>query len=122
MQFTSSPHNQYFHLMFMFNVGGKEPYGLLAQGCCYNISLGPSSTVRKGKKNLLSHPLFSFFLTVEPGPRLLQGAKKIVFTACHSGKLKLAFTSPDVISTSPKNFCSSVNQVPHKTSLARRAS
>ena len=35
----------------------------------------------------------------------LQGAKKIIFTACYSGKLKLAFfTSPDVISTSPKNF------------------
>ena len=33
-----------------------------------------------------------------------QGAKKIIFTACHSGKLKLAFTSPDVISTSPKSF------------------
>ena len=25
-----------------------------------------------------------------------QGAKKIIFTACHSGKLKLSFTSPDV--------------------------
>ena len=33
-----------------------------------------------------------------------QGAKKITFTAYHSGKLKLAFTSPDVISTSPKSF------------------
>ena len=33
-----------------------------------------------------------------------QGAKKIIFTACHSGKLKLAFISPDVISTRPKNF------------------
>ena len=31
----------------------------------------------------------------------MQGAKKIIFTACHSGKLKLAFTSPDIISTSP---------------------
>ena len=31
-----------------------------------------------------------------------QGAKKIIFTACHLGKLKLAITSPDVISTSPK--------------------
>ena len=31
-------------------------------------------------------------------------AKIIIFTACHSGKLKLAFTSPDVISTSPKSF------------------
>ena len=35
---------------------------------------------------------------------IMQGAKKIIFTACHSGKVKLAFTSPDVISTSPKNF------------------
>ena len=33
-----------------------------------------------------------------------QGAKKIIFTACHSGKLNLTFTSPDVISTSPKSF------------------
>ena len=31
------------------------------------------------------------------------GAKKVIFTACHSGKLKLVFNSPDVISTSPKN-------------------
>ena len=36
-----------------------------------------------------------------------QGAKKIIFTACHWGKLKLAFTSPDVISISPKNFLTS---------------
>ena len=33
------------------------------------------------------------------------GAKKIIFTAYHSGKPKLAFTSPDVISTiAPKAF------------------
>ena len=32
------------------------------------------------------------------------GTKKIIFTACHWGKLKLAFTSQDVISTNPKNF------------------
>ena len=37
----------------------------------------------------------------------IHGAKKIIFTACHSGKLKLAFTRPDVISTSPKNFLTS---------------
>ena len=29
--------------------------------------------------------------------------RKIIFTACPSGKLNLAFTSPDVISTSAKN-------------------
>ena len=33
-----------------------------------------------------------------------QGTKKIIFTACHSGKLKLTFTSPGVISTSQKGF------------------
>jgi len=34
-----------------------------------------------------------------------QGAKKVIFTACHSGKLnsKLTFTRPNIISTSPKN-------------------
>ena len=34
---------------------------------------------------------------------LLQGAKKVIFTACHSGKLKLTFTGQNIISTSPKN-------------------
>ena len=29
--------------------------------------------------------------------------KKVIFTACHSGKLKLTFTSPNIISTSSKN-------------------
>ena len=29
------------------------------------------------------------------------------FTACHSGMLKLAFTSPDIISTSAENFLTS---------------
>ena len=38
----------------------------------------------------------------------MQGAKKIIFTACHSGKLKRAFTSPEVISTSPKSFLTSI--------------
>ena len=38
---------------------------------------------------------------------LRPGCKEIIFTACHSGKLKLAFISPDVISTSPKNFLTS---------------
>ena len=31
----------------------------------------------------------------------MQGAKKVIFTACQPGKLKLAFTSPNIISTSP---------------------
>ena len=59
-----------------------------------------------------------------------QGEKKIIFTACHLGKLKLAFTNPKVISTSPKNFLTSrINftvlllfEFLKKTSLTRRAS
>ena len=31
-----------------------------------------------------------------------QGTKKVIFTACHLGKLKLAFSSPNVILTSPQ--------------------
>ena len=38
---------------------------------------------------------------------VVQGGKKIIFTAYYFGKLKLTFTSPDVISTSPKNFLTS---------------
>ena len=63
--------NHHTIYLLLFNVGGKELYGLLARGCCYNTSLGPSTTVGKGKQNLLSHPFFSFSLTAEPGPRLL---------------------------------------------------
>ena len=33
-----------------------------------------------------------------------QGVKKVSFTACHSGKLQLACTSPQVISTSPQTL------------------
>ena len=34
----------------------------------------------------------------------LQGAKKVSFTACYLGKLQLACTSPQIISTSPKTL------------------
>ena len=33
-----------------------------------------------------------------------QGAKKVIFKACHSGKLKLEYTSSNIISTCPKNI------------------
>ena len=37
----------------------------------------------------------------------ITGCEENHFTACHSGKLKLAFTSPNVISASPKDFLTS---------------
>ena len=45
----------------------------------------------------------SFFPAVFFLDRNRQGAKKVIFTACHSGKLNLTFTSPNIISTSTKN-------------------
>ena len=59
-----------------------------------------------------------------------QGAKKIIFKACPSGKLKLAVTSPDIISASPKSFLTSridftvllLCEFLKKTSRARQAS
>ena len=36
--------------------------------------------------------------------QFVNAAKKVTFTACHSGKLQLACTSPQVISTSPKTL------------------
>ena len=39
--------------------------------------------------------------------QMSQRAKKVIFTACHSGKMKLTFTSPNIISTSPKNVLTS---------------
>ena len=56
-------------------------------------------TVRNPYSKIRRRELQYYPLLVKP-----QGAKKIIFTACHSDKLKLAFTSPDAISTSPKNF------------------
>ena len=41
------------------------------------------------------------FLVLHQGT---QGAKKVIFKAFHLGKLKLAYTSPNVISASPKNI------------------
>ena len=39
---------------------------------------------------------------------LTQGVKKVIFTACHSGKLKVTFTSPNIISNSPQNVLMSI--------------
>ena len=44
------------------------------------------------------------FCKVAPFCIVDQHAKKVIFTACHLGKLKLTFTSPNIISTSPKNI------------------
>ena len=64
-----------------------------------------------------------------PKDEMLQGAKKVIFTACHSGKLKLTFTSPNIISTSPKNvwmsrlislFVCNLNSSKHFTCLLGR--
>ena len=42
--------------------------------------------------------------TEGPLEKVCQGAKKITFTACHLGKLKLAFTSQTSFQLAPKAF------------------
>ena len=72
---------------------------------CANVHLHDSLLTSAGTNNSMTkHPLFHFLWPGEKKKVALQGAKKIIFTACPLGKLKLAFTSPDVISTSPQNF------------------
>ena len=39
---------------------------------------------------------------------LTQGTNEVIFTACHSGKLKLTFTSPNINSNSPQNVLMSI--------------
>ena len=90
--------------------------------CIISLSNGPSFqefkylwplTVRKGYSSIQVsgersnignyHPIS----VISISGKIFQGAKKIIFIACHSGKLKLAFTSPYLISTSPQNFLTS---------------
>ena len=59
------------------------------------------------RRSTARHQLFNLFMAVNWLYQILmevQGAKKVIFTACHQGKLKLAFASPNIISTSPQNF------------------
>ena len=48
-------------------------------------------------KGIINHKDF-----LSPGTKQTQDAKKVSFAACHLGKVWLACTSPQVISTSPK--------------------
>ena len=48
-------------------------------------------------------PMVMALLMVMAVMIMVQGTKKVIFRACHLGKLKLTFTSPNIISTSPKN-------------------
>ena len=61
----------------------------------------------KGKFTVFNDLVWQIPFWVPRNNLRLQGAKKIIFTACHSDKLKLEFTSPVIISTSPKTFSSS---------------
>ena len=55
------------------------------------------------KENMLILPRQCRYIVFSDVYKPSQGAKKVSFMACHSGKLRLAFTNPKFISTSPKN-------------------
>ena len=73
-------------------------------------------TLNRNQKNsstlkgvLLSHADARMILSFFPAvffflDRNRQGAKKVIFTACHFGKLKLTFTSPNIFQLAPKTF------------------
>ena len=89
-----------FHIFFFFS---RKRLNELAQGLGpYPADLETSQSFIDGKRvyaaNNLLKPIYSV-----PGSIATQGAKKVIFTACHSGKLKPTFTNPNIISTSPKN-------------------
>ena len=89
-----------FHIIFFFS---RKRLNELAQGLGpYPADLETSQGFIDGKRvyaaNNFLKPIYSV-----PGSIATQGAKKVIFTACHSGKLKPTFTSPNIISTSPKN-------------------
>ena len=89
-----------FDSIFFFS---RKRLNELAQGLGpYLADLETSQSFIDGKRvhaaNNFLKPIYSV-----PGSIATQGAKKVIFTACHSGKLKITFTSPNIISTSPKN-------------------
>ena len=62
------------------------------------LSYGPLSHLK------LIRALFQIVLEFRHVSFWEQGERKVSFTACHSGKLWLKCTSPQVISTSPQTL------------------
>ena len=75
--------------------------GLLTYLCNVQSNGCQKFTVENTQKWENKIQVFEVFVNVR---RLDQGAKKVSFTACHSGKLLLACTGPKVISTSPQTI------------------
>ena len=78
----------------------------------YEIYCGQLFDLLNGRAKYVcfGHPeKYNLVYTGDLEKMITQGAKKVIFTACHSGKLKLAFTSPNVTSTSPQNVFNEQN-------------
>ena len=73
--------------IIQLNLSTTATFGTEESGHCREVAVCRGSTL--SRRTFKGH--------------LLQGAKKVIFTACHLGKVKLAFTSPNIISTSPQN-------------------
>ena len=66
----------------------------------------------QGAKKIIFTTSFPWFSPIRGRVGENPRNKVVIFTACHSGKLKLVFTRPDVISTSPKSFLISRTDFP----------
>ena len=78
-------------------------------GMMSNIEYWPSSffVLLWTKMKLRSITLQKKEANIQPFWGYNRVQRKSLFAACHLGKLKLAFTNPEVISTSAKNFLTS---------------
>ena len=74
---------------------GNEALVILLNKICFNFIVSHNPRLSRKKKRLCPFCESNF---------KYQGAKKVSFTACPSGKLYLTSTSPKVILTCPKNF------------------
>ena len=73
--------------------------------CCVRCSVKNNQVLHIKKPNYIQNRIHvERQQCILKNQSLNQGAKKVIFKICHSGKLKLEYTSPNVISTSPQNI------------------
>ena len=91
------------YLSIPFFFFSRKRLNELAQGLGpYPADLETSQSFIDGKRVYAANNFLKTIYSV-PGSIATPGAKKVIFTACHSGKLKPTFTSPNIISTRPEN-------------------
>ena len=79
--------------------------------CCVRCSVKKSNQILHIKKSyyIQNRTHVERQQCILKNQSLNKGAKKVIFKICHSGELKLEYTSPNVISTTPKKLMSRID-------------